>query len=363
MDEVSGLLGETPGTVLVTGATGMLGRLFARHLVVEHGARRLLLLSRRGVDAAGASELLAELGELGAEAELVACDVADRDALAAVLGSVPTEWPLTAVVHTAGVLDDGVIASLTPERVAGVLRPKVDAAWHLHELTRGLDLSAFVLFSGAAAAFGAAGQGNYAAANVFLEVLAERRRGEGLPATALAWGLWAPQAGGMAERLDEVDLRRMARDGVGALSGPEGLALFDTAMTVDSPVLLPMRLDVGALRAQAVSTGATAALLRNLVRVPVRRRAEQRSVVEGHSPLVDRLAGMGTDERAAFALELVRGRVASVLGHADAGAVEADRAFKELGFDSLTAVELRNVLKQETGLRLSPTLVFDYPTP
>ncbi|MFD6100991.1 beta-ketoacyl reductase, partial [Nocardiopsis flavescens] len=154
------VLGDPSGTVLVTGATGGLGRLFARHLVSAYGAERLLLVSRRGPAADGADELIAELARLGAHAELVACDIADREALGALLASVPAEHPLTAVVHTAGVLDDGVLSSLTPERVASVLRPKVDAAWNLHELTRDLDLSAFVLFSGAAAAFGAAGQAN-----------------------------------------------------------------------------------------------------------------------------------------------------------------------------------------------------------
>ncbi|MFF8293747.1 type I polyketide synthase, partial [Streptomyces sp. NPDC016309] len=360
----TGAFGDPTGTVLVTGATGTLGRLFARHLVTAHGVTRLLLTSRRGPDAHGADELLAELAQLGAHADLVACDTADRDALATLLAAVPAEHPLTAVVHTAGVLDDGVLASLTPERVSAVLRPKVDAAWHLHELTRDLDLSAFVLFSGAAAAFGAAGQANYAAANAFLEALAEHRRAAGLPATSLAWGLWAPQSGGMAQRLDDVDLRRIARDGVGALSADEGLALFDTAMTVDAAVLLPMRLDLAVVRAQSVSTGETAALLRSLVRVPSRRAVERRTAGDGGgSPLTARLLALPAAEREGLLLDLVCGRVAAVLGHADGRAVDADRAFKELGFDSLTAVELRNVLKTETGLRLSPTLVFDYPTP
>ncbi|NXY98974.1 SDR family NAD(P)-dependent oxidoreductase, partial [Streptomyces sp. BR123] len=366
--EVSGpVLGDASGTVLVTGATGGLGRLFARHLVTAYGVRRLLLTSRRGTAAAGAAELVAELEQSGARVDLVACDVADREALAGLLASVPAEHPLTAVVHTAGVLDDGVLASLTPERVATVLRPKVDAAWNLHELTRDLDLSAFVLFSGAAAAFGAAGQANYAAANAFLEGLAELRRAEGLAATSLAWGLWAPQAGidgGMAGQLDEVDLRRIARDGVAALAADEGLALFDRAMTVDAAVLLPMHLDVAVLRAQAVSAGSTPALLRALVRVPARRTVERRGGgTEVGSSLVARLAGLPVAEHEGVLLDLVCGRVAAVLGHSGADAVDAERAFRDLGFDSLTAVELRNVLKAETGLRLPPTLIFDYPTP
>ncbi|MFD7631782.1 type I polyketide synthase, partial [Streptomyces sp. NPDC059851] len=364
------VLGERAGTVLVTGATGGLGRLFARHLVTAYGVQRLLLTSRRGTAAAGAAELVSELSGLGAHVDLVACDVADREALAGLLASVPVEHPLTGVVHTAGVLDDCILASLTAERVATVLRPKVDAAWNLHELTRDLDLSAFVLFSGAAAAFGAAGQANYAAANAFLEALAEQRRAEGLTATALAWGLWAPQPGsgadgGMAGQLDEVDLRRIARDGVAALAAEEGLALFDTAMTVDAPVLLPMHLDVAVLRAQAVSAGSTPALLRALVRVPARRTVERRAGggADGGSPLAARLLALPAAEHEGVLLDLVCGRVAAVLGHTGAEAVDAERAFRDLGFDSLTAVELRNVLKTETGLRLPPTLIFDYPTP
>ncbi|MET9611172.1 SDR family NAD(P)-dependent oxidoreductase, partial [Streptomyces sp. NPDC006512] len=363
--ELPTALGEPGGTVLVTGATGALGRLFARHLVSVYGVERLLLTSRRGPAADGAAELVAELRGLGAHAELVACDLADRGALEELLAGIAAEHPLTAVVHTAGVLDDGVLASLTPERVAAVLRPKVDAAWNLHELTRELDLSAFVLFSGAAAAFGAAGQANYAAANAFLEALAEHRRAEGLAATSLAWGLWAPQAGsGMAGRLDEADLRRIARDGVGALTSDEGLSLFDTAMTVDSAVLLPMHLDLAVLRAQAASAGTTPPLLRSLVRVPARRSVERRHTGAGDaSPLTARLLALPTAEHEGVLLDLVAGHVAAVLGHSGSGAVDADRAFRDLGFDSLTAVELRNVLKAETGLRLSPTLVFDYPTP
>ncbi|MET9611077.1 SDR family NAD(P)-dependent oxidoreductase, partial [Streptomyces sp. NPDC006512] len=361
--------GDASGTVLVTGATGGLGRLFARHLVSAYGVERLLLTSRRGPAADGAAELVAELRGLGAHAELVACDLADRGALTELLSGIAAEHPLTAVVHTAGVLDDGVLASLTPERVAAVLRPKVDAAWNLHELTRELDLSAFVLFSGAAAAFGAAGQANYAAANAFLEALAERRRAEGLAATSLAWGLWAPQAGvsgdgGMAARLDEADLRRIAREGVGALAVEEGLSLFDTAMTVDSAVLLPMHLDLAVLRTQAASAGATPPLLRSLVRVPARRTVERSGGgTDTGSPLTARLLALPTAEREGVLLDLVAERVAAVLGHTGAEAVDADRAFKDLGFDSLTAVELRNALKAETGLRLPPTLVFDYPTP
>ncbi|WP_247615802.1 beta-ketoacyl reductase, partial [Streptomyces sp. MK37H] len=352
---------DPAGTVLVTGASGTLGGVLARHLVTERGARRLLLTSRRGAEAAGAAELAAELTELGAEAHWAACDAADRTALAEVIASVPADHPLTAVIHAAGVLDDGIIESLTPERVAHVMRPKVDAAWNLHELTRGLDLSAFVLFSSAAGVFGNPGQGNYAAANTFLDALAQHRRAQGLPAVSLAWGLWEDE-GGMAATLATADRQRMSRGSMGALSNAEGLALFDVSGLAGHAVLIPAALDIAALRAQ--STAGVAPLLRGLIRTPVRRAAAGGGGgADEAASLAERLAGMSAAERDRFLLNLVCGQVATVLGYGGAAAIEPGAAFKELGFDSLTAVELRNRLGAATGLRLPATLIFDYPTP
>ncbi|CDR09755.1 modular polyketide synthase [Streptomyces iranensis] len=350
------------GTVLVTGASGTLGGVLARHLVTERGARRLLLTSRRGAAAAGAAELAAELTELGAEAHWAACDAADRTALAEVIASVPADHPLTAVIHAAGVLDDGIVESLTPERVDHVMRPKVDAAWNLHELTRDLDLSAFVLFSSAAGVFGNPGQGNYAAANTFLDALAQHRRAQGLPAVSLAWGLWEDE-GGMAATLATADRQRMSRGSMGALSNAEGLALFDVSGLAGNPVLIPAALDIAALRAQ--STAGVAPLLRGLIRTPVRRAAAGGGGggADEAASLAERLAGMSAAERDRFLLNLVCGQVATVLGYGSAAAIEPGAAFKELGFDSLTAVELRNRLGAATGLRLPATLIFDYPTP
>ncbi|MFD8094684.1 type I polyketide synthase [Streptomyces malaysiensis] len=350
---------DAEGTVLVTGASGTLGALFARHLVAERGVRQLLLVSRRGDQAPGAAELATELGELGAEVRWAACDVADRGALAEVFGAIPAEHPLTAVVHTAGVLDDGVIGSLSPERLERVLRPKVDAAWNLHELTRDLDLSAFVLFSSAAGVFGAAGQGNYAAANAYLDALAQHRTAQGLPGTSLAWGLWAAESGGMAGELDQADVSRMSRGGVAALATDEGKELFDAAGRAGEALLVPVRLDLAAARAEAASTGVVAPLMSGLVRVPARRTAEGSA---GTGALAQRLARQGGAEQLETLLELVRTQVAAVLGYGSADSVDPDRAFRDLGFDSLTAVELRNRMNAVTELRLPATLVFDYPT-
>ncbi|MFD5453441.1 SDR family NAD(P)-dependent oxidoreductase, partial [Streptomyces sp. NPDC127100] len=349
---------DTDGSVLITGASGVLGRLVARHLIAEHGIRCVVLASRRGRDMPGAAELEQELNALGADVVFEACDVTDRDALAGLLARIPAERPLRGVVHAAGVLDDGVIESLTPERLDRVLRPKVDAAVHLHELTKDMGLTAFVLFSSAAATFGAAGQGNYAAANMFLDALAAHRRAHGLPAVSLAWGFWAERSG-MTGHLGEVDMARMARFGMTPLPADEGLALFDAAQTTDEFLLVPTRMDVAVLRAHA-RPGTVPAILRYLIGAPARRVVE--SADDGGTPaLARRLAGLAPREREGVLQELVADSVAAVLGHADGVAVE--RAFKDLGFDSLTAVELRNRLNAATGLKLSATLVFDYPTP
>ncbi|MFI5756993.1 type I polyketide synthase, partial [Streptomyces sp. NPDC051569] len=339
------------GSVLITGGTGGLGAVIARHLVAEQGVRRLLLVSRRGLAAEGAEELVAELECHGAEVTAAACDVADRGALAGLLA----DHPVSAVVHAAGVLDDGTIGTLTPERLNTVLRPKTDAAWNLHELTRGLDLTAFVLFSSVAGLFGGAGQGNYAAGNAFLDALVERRRAEGLPGVSLVWGPW-DQTGGMTGGVSDTDMRRLARSGMPSLSVEQGVALFDAALATGEAVVAPVRLDLPMLRAQ----GDVPPLLRSLIRARSRRASVTGSSTAGS--LVQRLGRLDETDRHEMLLDLVRGQVALVLGHSGADAIDAGRAFRDLGFDSLTAVELRNRLGTVTGLRLPATLVFDYPT-
>ncbi|MFH9074525.1 type I polyketide synthase [Streptomyces alboflavus] len=350
---------EARGTVLVTGALGGLGRVVARHLAERHGVRDLLLVSRRGADTPGADEVRSELEELGAAVTIAACDVADRAALAGLIDSVRDD--LSAVVHVAGVVDDGVITSLTPERLDTVLRPKVDAAVNLNELTAGLDLSAFVLFSSAAGVLGSAGQANYAAANAFLDALAQHRRAQGLPATSLAWGLWADQ-GGMAGALADEDIDRMNRAGVAALSADEGLALLDASLAQPDGALVPMKLHLDTLRRQFGAD--VPPLFRSLIRGGGRtRRVVESGPAAAGTSLADQLTALAPENRERALLDLVRAQVAAVLGYASGEDVAPTKAFKELGFDSLTSVELRNRLNAATELRLPASLVFDYPTP
>ncbi|MER5603278.1 SDR family NAD(P)-dependent oxidoreductase, partial [Streptomyces sp. NPDC002265] len=348
------------GTVLLTGASGGLGGLLARHLVAEHGVRSLLLVSRRGGDAPGAAELAAELTAQGADVTWAACDVADRDAVRALLTGPGQN--LSAIIHTAGVLDDGIIGSLTPERLDAVFRPKVDAALNLHDLACELsgDLSAFVLFSSVAGTLGTPGQGNYAAANTFLDALAEHRRAAGLRATSLAWGLWAQDSeSAMTGGLDHIDLTRIKRMGLAAIPSADGLRMFDAALATRRAAVAPIRLDTSAFH-EGQGQQSVPPVLRELVRVaPVRRAA--RTAPKGS--LGQRLAGLPEAEREQVVLDLVRNEVAAVLGHAGTQSVGADDSFKDIGFDSLTAVELRNKLNSAVGMRLPATLIFDHPNP
>ncbi|MEU4933251.1 type I polyketide synthase, partial [Streptomyces yokosukanensis] len=348
------------GTVLISGG-GSLGALAARHLVARHGVRHLVLASRRGPDAEGVRELVAELAEQGAEVSVAACDVSDREQIEALLASLPDGQPLRGVVHTAGVFDDGLIGALTPERLATVFAPKVDAVRHLDRLTRDLELDAFVVYSSVAGLSGGAGQGNYSAANAFLDGLMSNRRAAGLPGLSLAWGLWE-QSLGMAGHLSAVDQARASRSGVQEISAAEGMELFDAALGAGQALLVPVKLDLRSVRADATAGAAVPHLLRGLVRTG-RQQARAASTGGDDKQLSDRLAGLTAAEQEALLLDLVRAQAAVVLGHSEAEGVRADTAFKYLGFDSLTSVELRNRLREATGLKLPPTLVFDYPTP
>ncbi|MEU8814273.1 SDR family NAD(P)-dependent oxidoreductase [Actinoplanes sp. NPDC048796] len=349
---------RTDGTVLITGGTGALGACLARHLVTRHGVRNLVLTSRRGPDAPGAAGLSAELVAAGADVTVVACDVADDERLAEVLRRIPGDRPLRGVVHAAGLLDDGLFMSLTPERLAAVSRPKVDGAWNLHRRTAHLDLDLFVLYSAAAATLGSPGQANYAAANAYLDALAAHRQARGLPARSLAWGPWAAEAGGMTAALGERDSARLSRSGLVPLTPEQGLFLYDAASTADEPVLAPIRMNLAALRGR--DAGEVPAVLSDLIG---RRPAAVPVGTPSAVPWAQRLAGRDGAEQLADLLELVRGETAGVLGHASAAEVEPERAFKEMGMDSLTSVELRNRLAAATGVRLPAALAFDHPTP
>uniref|UniRef100_UPI0016771904 type I polyketide synthase n=1 Tax=Streptomyces pilosus TaxID=28893 RepID=UPI0016771904 len=356
---------DPDGTVLITGATGALGALVAEHLVTAHGVRHLLLVSRRGTAAPGADDLRSRLTGLGAHVDVAACDVADPDALADLLATVPDAHPLRGVVHTAGVLDDGVIASLDGTRLDRVLRPKADAAWHLHRLTSDLPLTAFVLFSSVAGTFGAPGQANYAAANAYLDALARYRRSVlGLPAQSLAWGPWDVDRGaeaGMAGGLADRDRSRLTRSGLLPLTAHDGLALFDTATDAPAAALLAARLDLNALRAGIGPDGDLPALFQHLVDGTATRRRSAAGRSPGPADLAARLARLPVEERLPAVGEVVQAQAAGVLGYASGTEVDTGRPFQDLGFDSLTAVEFRNGLASATGLRLPATLVFDYP--
>ncbi|MEJ3655548.1 SDR family NAD(P)-dependent oxidoreductase [Actinomycetes bacterium KLBMP 9759] len=328
---------DPTGTVLVTGGTGTLGALFARHLVRRHGVRHLVLASRHGTAADGADALVRELGAEGVSVRVVACDTADRAALAALLATVPTEHPLTAVVHAAGALDDGVLTAMNPERLHEVFAAKVDGAVHLHELTADHDLAAFVLCSSVAGTLGSPGQSNYAAANAFLDALARYRRQRGLAGCSIAWGYWAPRSG-LTGGMSAADTQRMRARGIGALTAAEGLALFDAALWHPEPALVAARMErVATPRAVASNTAPAASL-------------------------AERLARLAPADRERTVREIVDTEAAAVLQLSSPADVPAERPLKELGLDSLMAVELRNRLAAAAGTPLPATLLFEHPT-
>ena len=342
-------------TVLISGGTGALASQVARHLVEAHGVRHLLLTSRRGSDAPGAEELEAELGGLGAEVEIAACDVSDAEALQALLATIPSAHPLGAVIHAAATLRDGTVDHLDAEVMAEVFAPKAGGAFNLHEATKGAALSDFVLFSSAAGIVGSPGQANYAAANVFCDALAQLRRSEGLPGTSIAWGAWIQESGPTAD-LREADIARLRRGGIEPLSDRQGLELFDRALHEERALCVAMGLNRASLR-----TLATAGILPPILRGQVTLSTKRESAAA--AALAAKLGALSEAEREGYLLEVVRGEVAAVLGHPSGAAVDPDMAFKDMGFDSLAAVELRNRLNAVTGVNLPVTAVFDYPNP
>ncbi|MEU8953160.1 SDR family NAD(P)-dependent oxidoreductase [Streptomyces sp. NPDC048518] len=376
---------DPEGTVLVTGGTGALGQVVAEHLVREWGVRHLLLASRRGPDAPGAGELTARIRELGTEVTVVAADVGDAESVAELVGKTDPAHPLTGVVHAAGVLDDAVITAQTPEGLARVWAAKASAAAHLHEATRGMRLGLFAVFSSAAATLGSPGQANYAAANAYCDALMQHRRTRGLSGLSIGWGLWEtpqPQTGstpnsteadattpgtsaatigtGMTGALTHTDVARMNRIGVKAITSEHGLSLLDAARRHGHPHLVAADLNTRILGGQSAAT------LPVLLRAFAGGRGSGRPTAATVRQDVDwagKLAALTADEQHRTLLGLVRTHAAAVLGHSGTDAVRADAAFQDLGFDSLTAVELRNRLSAATGLRLPATFIFRHPTP
>ncbi|MFF3395074.1 SDR family NAD(P)-dependent oxidoreductase [Streptomyces sp. NPDC002669] len=349
------------GTVLITGGTGELGRQVAAHLVREHGVRHLVLTSRSSPDAPGASDLVNELEAAGATTvRIEPCDVTDREQLARLLATVPDAHPWTGVVHLAAALDDGLLTAQDPERLWKVLGPKAAGAVHLHRLTRELDLSAFVLFSSVAGVFGGAGQSTYAAANTFLDALAAHRRAEGLPATSVSWGLWEAAGNGPTDNLGQADLARMRRQGISALTSEQALRLLDAALSRPEPHLVAARLELDALQRGNDKGQDVPALLRGMLRGRLRRAQDSGAPA---AALKDRLAQLSDKERRRTVLQTVQREAAVVLGLPDSEGVGAQQVFKEVGLDSLMAVELRRRLSAETGIALPATIAFDHPTP
>jgi acyl transferase domain-containing protein len=356
---------RTPGAVLITGGTGTLAGLTAEHLAATGRARRLVLASRSGPAAPAAAAIAAAVAEAGADAHVVMADAADRGAITTLLAELPPGCPLTGVVHTAGLVDDAMIRSLTPEQVDAVMRPKTDAAWNLHQLTRDHPVRQFVLFSSAAATFGGAGQANYAAANAFLDGLAAHRQAAGLPGQSLAWGAWLASQG-IGRNLSKELLNRATASGTAELDAREGLEVLDLALTRPEPQLVPIRLDVTAIRAAAAHGQPLPPLLHELsgpIRSGVTSAVNSAAGSTTGEALRARLAGRSPAEQQTILAELVRAEAAIVLRHGSADSISLELGFIEQGFESLTAIELRNRLAAVTGLRLPASAVFDHPTP
>ncbi|MEU5422045.1 SDR family NAD(P)-dependent oxidoreductase [Streptomyces sp. NPDC020667] len=350
---------DRDGTVLITGGTGALGQVVAEHAVRQWGVRHLLLAGRRGLDAPGAGELVEELGALGADVSVVAADVSDPEAVAELVGKTDPAHPLTGVVHAAGVLEDAVVTAQTPETLGRVWSAKATAAANLHEATRHLRLGLFVVFSSAAATLGSPGQANYAAANAYCDALMQHRRAAGLSGLSVGWGLWQTSSGGMTGGLSDTDVARMARIGVKAMSNDHGLSLLDAAHRNAAPYLVAADLNPRVLAAKSATA------LPALLRAFAGGQGTARPTVTAR-PSTDwagQLAGLPVEAQHRTLLDLVRTHAAAVLGHAGTDAVRADVPFTDLGFDSLTAVELRNRLSAATGLRLPATFIFRHPTP
>jgi amino acid adenylation domain-containing protein/thioester reductase-like protein len=353
--EIRAKLVRPEGAVLITGGLGDLGRRVARWLASAQGVRDLVLTSRRGMSAPGAGAIVAELAELGARASVVACDSADLDSVKSVMATFDQDRPLRGVVHAAGVLDDGTLTALTPERCDAVFLPKLDGAWHLHELTQEMELDLFMMFSSVASVMGNPGQGNYAAANAFLDALAHLRRAQCLPATSVAWGLM--QGNGMAAGLSETDRARFARQGLDWLTPEESLELFELAVQGGRPLTMAAALDLDRFGRYYEERGGVPPLYRSLLSSNGSERTRSGSAPDLRQLMSETAPG----ERAAVVLGVVAEEVARTLGFASPKDVDVDLPLQGIGIDSLTAVLMRNQLARLTGLALSAKIAFDHP--
>ncbi|MBL9005521.1 MAG: amino acid adenylation domain-containing protein [Myxococcales bacterium] len=349
------------GTTLITGGTGELAKNLCRHLVLARGARHVLLASRRGMQADGAADLVQDLAAHGASVRIVACDVTDARQLSALLCTIPAAAPLRAVFHCAAVLDDAPLSALSAERVDRVFAPKLDAAWHLHELTRSLDLDAFVLFSSAASILGAPGQANYAAANAFLDALAMVRRQQGLPAQSLAWGPWQSQGQGLTAKLAAAQIERQRFYGIDQLSPDEGIALLDAALARSEALVVPIRLISERMFARLRDRRDLVPPILRGLGGSQRAHKEEMGMADAVA-LQKRLRALSTAEQTAEVLQRVRREVAAVLGLPSESALLPEQALRDLGLDSLMAVELRNRLQVLLAVRFDLSAIWRITT-